>query len=133
MGTSSRKALLAHLWTCQQLSSEPSTAVNRFIRLHTNGNFLWYELEGLGVVDKMKRRGRPGVKRGHDQDLTDARTRLHERGIIPWDWVTDETRLVYRYTAYPSIGEGLLTGIDTTFLDPWDGDDRRSCSPSHGR
>jgi hypothetical protein len=68
----------------------------------TNGNFLWYELGGLGVVDKMKRCGRPGVKRGHDQDLTDARTRLHERGIIPWDWVTDETRLVYRYAAYPS-------------------------------
>lgn len=89
----------------------------------TNGNFLWYELGGLGVVDKMKRCGRPGVKRGHDQDLTDARTRLHERGIIPWDWVTDETRLVYRYTACPSIGEGLLTGIDTTFLDLWDGDD----------
>jgi hypothetical protein len=32
---------LAHLWTCQQLSSEPSTAVNRFIRLIPLPGRLW--------------------------------------------------------------------------------------------
>jgi hypothetical protein len=99
----------------------------------TNGNFLWYELEGLGVVDKMKRRGRPGVKRGHDQDLTDAQTRLHERGIILWNWVTDETRLVYRYTGYPSIGEGCSPGSTRPSWTAGTAMTRRSCSPSLGR
>ena len=43
-----------------------------------------YEAEQRGVVSKV----RTGARRT-DQDLGDA---LRERGIIPLDWIVDETR-----------------------------------------
>ncbi len=88
----------------------------------TNGQFLWYELESLGIVDKEKRRGRPGVKRGQDQDLSDALLHLREQGIIPWGWISDETRQTYSYIGARSIADAVTAYVDAATLDPW-GDD----------
>ena len=49
----------------------------------TSGRFLFYELEGIGVVSK-----EATGKRRPDQDMSDALTRLREVGAIPWDMTT---------------------------------------------
>ena len=88
----------------------------------TNCQFLWYELEQRGVVDKTKRRGHPGVKRGMDQDLNEALTWLRKNGHVDWEDIEDETRETYMYPSFPSIRDGLIAEVPWIHLDPWDGD-----------
>jgi hypothetical protein len=67
--------------------------------LPTSGRFIWYELlqRAPDLVKKERARGHDGVKRGVDQDVTDALTILRERKIIPWADIVDETRSLYKY------------------------------------
>jgi hypothetical protein len=89
--------------------------------LPTSGQFLWYELEQAGTVDKTKARGHPGVRRGIDQDANKALTHLRERGVIPWAWIVDETRSTYLYPGARSVLAGARDLLDQVRLDPWDG------------
>jgi hypothetical protein len=90
--------------------------------LPTTIQFIWYELEQRGVVDKNLRRGKPGVNgRGQDQDLADAVTRLRELGLIPWADISDENRQVLLFHGHPTLRGGLLEALRTGKLDPWDG------------
>lgn len=90
--------------------------------LPTSGRFLWYELVQRGIVDKTKARGHPGVKRGVDQDVTEALTQLREAGAIPWEDIADETRSLSDFTGYRSMAAGALAHLNAVRLDPW-GDD----------
>jgi hypothetical protein len=87
--------------------------------LPTSGRFLWYELVQRGVVDKSQSRGHPGVRRGVDQDVSEALTRLREAGLVPWWWIADETRRAYKYVGHRSVREGLLDSLDSVHLNPW--------------
>jgi hypothetical protein len=73
--------------------------------LPTNNRFVFYECEQDGnatkPADDDNRRNR---RRSHgwppgDQDVSDALTYLREHGVIPWDWIVDESRdvTVWRY------------------------------------
>lgn len=85
--------------------------------LPTNNRFLAYELMQRAVLTKHNEKG----KRRGDQNLHDAMTYLREKGIIPWDWITDETRSLSDYTGYPSIKQGVLAQLPYITLDPWGG------------
>jgi hypothetical protein len=76
--------------------------------------FVFYELEQQGVVSKV----RTGTRRT-DQDLAEAIMDLRDRGIIPYDWITDETRSVSQWATFPTIRDGVLDAADTVRLDPW--------------
>jgi len=89
--------------------------------LPTSGRFVWYELVTRGVVDKTKSRGHDGVKRGVDQDVAVALKHLRDQGIVPWWWIEDETRSVYRYDGSCSIRDGVLDLLEQVSIDPWDG------------
>lgn len=89
--------------------------------LPTSGRFLWYELSQAGVVDKTKARGHPGVKRGIDQDVSDALTFLRELGLIPWPDIVDETRALYMYVGHPTLVAGTRAMLEHVHLDPWRG------------
>jgi hypothetical protein len=89
--------------------------------LPTSGRFLWYELVQQGVVDKTQARGHPGVRRGVDQDVSDALTHLRELGKIPWDDIADETRALYLYLGHGSVRDGVRARLDQVRLDPWRG------------
>ena len=47
--------------------------------------------EQRGVLSKEKTRGRRP-----DQDLREAATHLREIGLVPWEWLADETRALYQ-------------------------------------
>ena len=59
----------------------------------TNGRFLFYELEQQGVVPKHYVKP-SGEKRARTpaQDIADATLRLRKLGLVPWDWILDESR-----------------------------------------
>jgi hypothetical protein len=91
--------------------------------LPTSGRFLWYELEQRGIVDKTRARGHPGVRRGIDQDVSDALTRLREDGLIPWAWIVDETRTldVPSYAATVLGWHRQAAENEAEAIDRWDG------------
>jgi hypothetical protein len=69
--------------------------------LPTNARFLYYELVARGVLEKHKPKGSAG--RRSDQSLHEALTDLRQAGMIPWDWITDETRSLDDYTGWSSV------------------------------
>lgn len=87
--------------------------------LPTSGRFLWYELVANGTVDKAAARGHPGIRRGVDQDVSDALTYLREQGIVPWDAIADETRSLQAWAVFPTVRQALAAAIDRASLDPW--------------
>lgn len=91
--------------------------------LPTSARFLFYELIQAGVVSKDTPAPRPGAKgsRRADQGVIDALTDLREAGLVPWDWIEDETRELTRWRTAPSVAEYVAAQVDYASLDPWGG------------
>jgi hypothetical protein len=92
--------------------------------LPTSGRFVFYELEGQGHVHKSRkgqsRRGHAGDFR--EQDVTDALTRLRDSGVVPWEWIEDETRALHEWEHAPSIAEYVQRAVDYARINPWPGE-----------
>jgi hypothetical protein len=84
--------------------------------LPTNARFLGYELIQRGVLSKQK----TGARRG-DQVLHEALTHLRKVGIIPWEWITDETRPLSDYTGWRTLADAAAATAEHSRLDPWKG------------
>jgi hypothetical protein len=80
----------------------------------TSIRFIFYELEQAGLVSKrvIKLDGTEG-RRKPTQDLTDALTLLRELGLVPWEWIVDESRDVHAYRHSLSVRDHLLESLDT--------------------
>ncbi len=89
----------------------------------TNGRFIFYELEGLGVVFKPKK----GMKRGTadrpgPMELTEALTVLRKVGLVPWEWIVDETRTLHEWEYASSVAEYVKDALRYASINPWDGE-----------
>jgi hypothetical protein len=84
--------------------------------LPTSIRFLFYELVQAGVVPKAAT-----GKRRADQNTIEAVTHLREVGVVPWDWIEDETRSLARFATAPSVVEYVASSVDHASLDRWDG------------
>jgi hypothetical protein len=92
--------------------------------LPTSARFLFYELVQRGVLKKHDEVApRTDGKKGRrpDQNLHDALTDLREAGLVPWDWIVDETRSLEDRTGWPSIMNWATTSVKYARLDPWRG------------
>jgi hypothetical protein len=85
--------------------------------LPTNGRFLYYELVQRFVISKEK----TGVRRS-DQDMIDALTSLRKEGLVPWEWIVDETRAVDNWRVAPTVAAWLTDVIAQARIDPWNGE-----------
>jgi hypothetical protein len=90
--------------------------------LPTNGRFLFYELEQQGVIPKWYLNER-GSKRARQpaQDLSDALMVLRRRGLVPWDWIIDETRDVSEWRYAESVYKYTVEEAQHARIDCWDG------------
>jgi hypothetical protein len=84
--------------------------------LPTSIRFVFYELVQRGALAKKK----TGV-RTSSQDLSDAFTHLREAGIIPWDWLVDETRTLTEWNCATTVAEYLRQRLAEARLNPWGG------------
>jgi hypothetical protein len=84
--------------------------------LPTSLRFLFYELVQAGVVSK-KATG----KRRADQDMIDAATQLRLSGLVPWDWLVDETRQVREWDYGATVADYLADAASYARIDCWDG------------
>jgi hypothetical protein len=48
-------------------------------------------------------------------------TQLREDGLVPWDWIVDETRGVEDFSGADTVAEDWLRYLPNACLDPWDG------------
>ncbi len=87
--------------------------------LPTSNRFLFYELVQQGVLDKAKTRAKG---RGADQDLSDATKWLRDIGLVPWDWIVDETRSVTSWRYADTVAEFVSDSVDSARIDLWDGE-----------
>lgn len=126
---------MTHILDGQHGIARPNTTAGRLQRaaydllmehdandeIPTNGRFLFYELEGRGVVHKIeppKRRGtasKPGP-----MELTEATVVLRQLGIIPWDWIVDETRSLTEWYYADSVAEYMADRLGNAKINPWD-------------
>jgi len=91
----------------------------------TNGRFLFYELEQRGLVRK-SRRGESRRERGdelpREQAVIDALMWVRDRGVIPWEWISDETRVLHGFDRYATVAEHLRVVVDHAEINPWAGE-----------
>lgn len=89
----------------------------------TNGRFLFYELEQRGVIPKKYDGINPdtGKKwaRTPLQDVSVATMLLRERGLIPWNWIEDETRTLTSWRYATGVKYYLLDTIRSARIDLW--------------
>ena len=86
--------------------------------LPTSVRFIFYELVVDGITSKEKKeRGRR-----NDQDVCDAVFWLRDVGLVPWDWISDETRSLTQYRRAPTVADYISESIDLARIDPWDGE-----------
>jgi hypothetical protein len=89
-----------------------------------SGRFVFYELEGRGLVRKSSRgesrRGTADDPR--EQEVIDALTHLRDHGVIPWTWLVDETRQLYQWQHAPTVAEYVRRSVDRARINPWPGE-----------
>ena len=117
--------------------SKPSTKAGRLQRaclkvlsehylgdaLPTSLRFLFYEMEGRGVVPKDYRKP-DGSKRPRtpSMDISDALTLLRENEIVPWMWLVDETRTLNSWLYASSAYRYVEDRLPEFRLDLWGGE-----------
>jgi hypothetical protein len=88
----------------------------------TSSRFLFYELEQAGRVSKRaKRLDGADSRRKPDQNLIDAVTRLREAGLVPWDWIVDESRQVKAWRFAAGVRDYLAESLDRAAIDRFPG------------
>src|SRR5262249_36561968 len=91
----------------------------------TNGRFLFYELEQRGVIPKKYDGINPktGKKwaRTPLQDVSKATMHLRECGLIPWDWIEDESRTLTAWRYADTVIDYLIDTIPEARIDVWGG------------
>jgi hypothetical protein len=88
----------------------------------TSIRFVFYELGQRGVVSKRSLRldGRPS-KRKPDTNLSEAITVLREVGLVPWEWIEDESRDVCTWNYAPTVAEYVADRVEYANIDRWPG------------
>jgi hypothetical protein len=86
--------------------------------LPTSARFVYYEIKQAGYP-----LARHAARRD-DQDVIDAVKRLRDAGLVPWEWVSDETRSVEGDHLAGSVRQWLLDMLGQARISAWDGQPR---------
>lgn len=92
----------------------------------TNGRFVFYELAQAGTIPKhYEKTLANGTKvkpaRQPSHDISDALMDLREAGLIPWDWIIDETREVVQPLYHDTVADAAMYEARTAQIDLWGG------------
>jgi hypothetical protein len=86
----------------------------------TNGRFIFYELEQDGVIPKAYLNA-DGTKRARTpaQNVADALLGLRKEGLVPWDWIIDETREISLWRSAKSLLDYVIDATEYARIDCW--------------
>jgi hypothetical protein len=90
----------------------------------TSARFVFYELEGRGLVHKSARgqSRRGGVNSPRETEVSEALMTLRKQGVVPWEWIVDETRHLDEWEHAPTVAEYVRRSVDRARINPWDGE-----------
>jgi hypothetical protein len=80
----------------------------------TSHRFLFYELVARSIITK-HREGKGRADALSNRILTE----LREEGVIPWEWIADETRSLKDLSGWDDVGRGWLVYLKIVKLNPW--------------
>jgi hypothetical protein len=83
----------------------------------TNVRFLYYELVQMRFIAKHAK-----TVRRSDQYVAEAVMYLRNVGLVPWDWIVDETRHLDEWQYAESVAEYVIEAVDRARIDCWDGE-----------
>jgi hypothetical protein len=86
--------------------------------LPTSTRFIYYELIQRGDIEKPA--GGTGGRRP-DQDVAVAVFLLRKLGIVPWEWIVDETRSLANWRFAATVADFLKDTISSARIDLWEG------------
>jgi hypothetical protein len=86
--------------------------------LPTSVRFIYYEFVKDGLIAKHS--DKKGGRRS-DQDIADAIFRLRQIGLVPWDWISDETRSLESWTYARTVANFVEGAVERARIDMWDG------------
>jgi hypothetical protein len=90
----------------------------RLREIPTSIRFVFYELEQAGLQSKRATNlDGTASKRVPTQNLTEALTHLRNNGLIPWDWIVDESRDVTSCAYADSVRDYLIDSVDLAEID----------------
>jgi hypothetical protein len=87
--------------------------------LPTSNRFVFYEIRQLG--GPLYGHSSRASGRSHDQNLSDASTWLRDQGIVPWEWIVDETRSLTEYWYAATVADYLAEAVEDARIDCWGG------------
>lgn len=87
--------------------------------LPTSNRFIFYELRQLG--GPLFGHASRGQGRSQDQNLSDASKWLRDHGLVPWEWIADETRSLVEYEYAETVADFLVGSIEIARIDCWAG------------
>jgi hypothetical protein len=89
--------------------------------LPTSNRFVLYELrqESSPALYGFKSRS---DGRSEDQNVSLASMWLRDAGLVPWDWLVDETRTLTAYPYAVTVAKYLLDTVDYARIDCWAGE-----------
>ena len=88
-------------------------------QIPTNGRFIFYEMEQAGDARKSGPGDNERFGKGIDvceQNVINALVFLRDQGIVPWEWIEDETRTLHGFA-----GESYSEIVAAVNIDPWQG------------
>jgi hypothetical protein len=86
--------------------------------LPTSARFVYYELKQAGYPLASH------ARRRDDQDVIDAVKVLRDVGLVPWEWLSDESRSVEGAHLAPSVTQWALDVLPQARVNCWAGQPR---------
>lgn len=86
--------------------------------LPTSNRFLFYELHNRGICHKVKS-GRGTAHKPGGQELSEATKRLRDEGLVPWEWIVDETRTLHQWSHARSVYAYINRELEGARINPW--------------
>jgi hypothetical protein len=87
---------------------------------------------GTVIKRPERKEGEPKGRRP-DQDVIEALFRLRELGIVPWDWIVDETRHFTKWRYASTVADYLADTVKWARIDLWGVSRRRRSLPRADR
>jgi hypothetical protein len=89
--------------------------------LPTSTRFIYYELIQRGDIAKKPAAGKSGGRRP-DQDVAEVVFLLRKNGLVPCEWIVDETRSPDSWRYADSVADYLKDMVSMARLDLWGGE-----------
>jgi hypothetical protein len=93
--------------------------------LPTSNRFVLYELEQQGLAMKSAPNGNRYSTQNDgpaEANVISAMSDLRKQGVIPWEWIVDETRTLHQWSYSETVADYVRESLADATINPWSGE-----------